>query len=127
MVLESAYEANFRCVLHHLSSLTRSKGPWGQLWPKTDPKEPTTTTKMIMSPRGLIATEFLYLSAPLGTALFYGYPIFEGSRAPKIPPSRSASTYGNNLEVVGWPRGLPWGRGRPKPVQVRAGRISAGF
>ncbi len=31
------------------------------------------------------------------------------------------------FRLVGWLKGLPWGLGRPKSVQVRAGRISAGF
>jgi hypothetical protein len=45
-----------KCVLHSFSSLTRLKGSWGQLWPKTDPEQQKTKTKMIIFPRGLTAT-----------------------------------------------------------------------
>ncbi len=38
MVLELVSGADFRCVLHHLSSLTRLKGSWGQVWPENNPK-----------------------------------------------------------------------------------------
>ncbi len=37
--LEFVYGANFRCV--RLSSLTRLKGYWCQLWPETGPKHQT--------------------------------------------------------------------------------------
>ncbi len=58
MASELVYGANVRCVLHHFSSLARSKGSWGQLWrPKTGPKQHKTKTKMIMFPKGLIATK----------------------------------------------------------------------
>ncbi len=39
VALQLVYGANFRCVLYHFSSLTRLKGSWGKLWPKTDPKQ----------------------------------------------------------------------------------------
>ena len=58
MALELVYGANFRRVLHHFSSLTRLKGSWGQLWPKTGPKQQNTKTKIIIFPRGLTATKF---------------------------------------------------------------------
>ncbi len=45
--------ANFRCVRHHGSSLTRLQRSWVQLLPNTDPKQPKPKTKMIMFPRGL--------------------------------------------------------------------------
>ncbi len=38
MVLESVSEADFMCVLHHLSSLTCLKWSWGQVWPENGPK-----------------------------------------------------------------------------------------
>ena len=38
MALELVSGADFRCVLHHLSSLTRLKGSWGQVWSENDPK-----------------------------------------------------------------------------------------
>jgi hypothetical protein len=50
MGVELVYGANFKCVLHHFSSLTRLKGSWGQLGPKTDPKQPKRDTKMIIFP-----------------------------------------------------------------------------
>ncbi len=46
---------SFGSVLHHLSSLTRLTGSWGQLLPKTDPTQPKT--KMIIFHRGLTATK----------------------------------------------------------------------
>ncbi len=57
MSLELVYGSDFRCVLHLFSSLIRSKGSWGQLWPKTGPK--LQQTKMIIFPRGLTATKCL--------------------------------------------------------------------
>ena len=38
MVLELVSGADFRCVLHHFSSLTCLKGSWGQVWPESGPK-----------------------------------------------------------------------------------------
>ena len=38
MVLELVSGADFRFVLHHLSSLTCFKGSWGQVWPENGPK-----------------------------------------------------------------------------------------
>ena len=44
-------------MLIDFSSLTRLKGSWDQLWPKTGPKQQKTKTKMIIFPRGLSATK----------------------------------------------------------------------
>ncbi len=57
MALEFVYGVHFRCDLHHYSSLSRFKGSWGQLWPKTGPNQQNMKTKTIISPRGLTATE----------------------------------------------------------------------
>ena len=63
--LELVPGANFICVLQHFSCPTRLKGSWGQLWPKTSPKQPKT--KMIIFPRGLTATqESIGLPPPIG-------------------------------------------------------------
>ncbi len=47
MVLELVSGSDFRCVLHHLASLTRLKGSWGQVWPANGPK-PTKTAFYIL-------------------------------------------------------------------------------
>jgi hypothetical protein len=39
----------------------------------------------------------------------------------------SPTVRSRGLTVVGWPKVFPWGLGRPKCVQVRAGRVSARF
>jgi hypothetical protein len=57
MILELVYGADVRRVLHRCSSLTRFKGSGGQLWPKTNPKQQNIKTKMIIVPRGLLATK----------------------------------------------------------------------
>ncbi len=58
MALYLVYGANARFALHHFSNLTRLNGSWGQLWwPKFGPQQKQTKTEMIMSPRGLLATE----------------------------------------------------------------------
>ncbi len=41
-VLELVSGADFRCVLHHISSLTHLKKSWGQVWLESGPK-PTKT------------------------------------------------------------------------------------
>ncbi len=38
LALEMVSGANFRCVLHHISSLTRLEGSWDQVWPESGPK-----------------------------------------------------------------------------------------
>ncbi len=38
MTLELVSGADFTCVLHHLSSLTRLEGSLGQVWPENGPK-----------------------------------------------------------------------------------------
>ncbi len=38
MVLELLTRADFKCELHHVSSLTRLKVSWGQVWPENSPK-----------------------------------------------------------------------------------------
>ena len=50
MTIQLVCGANYRCVLHqhHLSSLTRLKGSWGQLWPTTDPTLQTIKTNRII-------------------------------------------------------------------------------
>ncbi len=63
------YGANFRCVLHHASSLTHLKGSWGQLWKKTGPKHQQTKTNIIIFPRGLTATK-LKMSCALEGSLW---------------------------------------------------------
>ena len=57
MALELIYVPNSRCVPYCFWSLTRLKGSWGQLWPKTVPKQQQTKTKIILFPRGLTATK----------------------------------------------------------------------
>ncbi len=37
-VLELVSGADFRCVLHHVSSLFGLLGSWGQVWPENGPK-----------------------------------------------------------------------------------------
>ncbi len=57
---ELAYGANFRCVLHHLSNLTRLKGSWSQLGPKTCPKQQKVKLNRACVPRGLVATKYIF-------------------------------------------------------------------
>ncbi len=38
IVLELVPGADFRHILHHFSSPTCLKGPWGQVWPGSGPK-----------------------------------------------------------------------------------------
>ncbi len=45
MVLELVPGADFRCVLHNLSSLTCLKGSWGQVWRKSGPEGRFTARK----------------------------------------------------------------------------------
>ncbi len=40
MTFEFISWADFRCVLHQFSSLTRSKGSWGQVWPESGRNRP---------------------------------------------------------------------------------------
>ena len=95
MAFKLVYGANFRCVLHHFSSLTRLKGSCGQLWPKTCPKHSKTKSKMIIFPRGLAATEEIVEVRPL-----FGQT-WPKEASPKIAPSVFCS----------WPpRGPPRGR-----------------
>ncbi len=64
MALNVVCGTNFRCVLHHLSSLTRSNRYWGQLCPKTDPKQQKNKTKMIMFLRVLSASKWCSQKRP---------------------------------------------------------------
>jgi hypothetical protein len=41
------YGADFKCVLHHFSSLTRLTGSWGQVWPESG-RKPTNTLIQIL-------------------------------------------------------------------------------
>ncbi len=38
MVFALVSGADFRCILHHFSSLTSLKRSWGQVWPENGPK-----------------------------------------------------------------------------------------
>ncbi len=46
MTLELVHGADLGRILYHFSSPTRFKGSWGQLGPKTDPKQSKTKTKI---------------------------------------------------------------------------------
>ncbi len=78
MVFEFVSWADYGCVLHHFSSLTRLKGSWGQVWPKTGQNFNLYFSFLL---RPLVSLGF-YLSAPVGAA-----PFFTGTRLdrPRVP------------------------------------------
>ncbi len=71
--------------MDHFSSLTRLKGSWDQLWPKTNPKQEKTKTKTIIFPRGLPASKFALEAKALNLAVeSFGAFVACGCRAVRL-------------------------------------------
>ncbi len=82
MALELLYGANFRCLLNHFPSLARLHGSWGQLWPKTGPKQQKAKTRLNchdLAVLNMILILFLAPPPPGGPGGGSGLPFSQGN------------------------------------------------